>query len=459
MAWEGWACFGGVEIVSTPRAGTYASTAGLPVLCQAGWFTRAALGDDDYDDITEAPWYDAYVPDSKGFLGVMGLSVEGTGGTGGSDWTDLLSDGARPGPLRRGAREVAYTVLLLATDHAALAYGLGWLSAALRGDLCDTNCDADELVVMAAQPVEPVSDEDEDCSPGNLRMRRDITLATDEEEAAWKRGNELQRTLYNCRLLEGPEVVERRRVSGGVVAEVTFTIKAGQPYWYGEPGLVWHMVEDATNPDDFYTEVHKGFRPGDIYVECEQQREDADCLQPPPDPNGTYDCPSVEPPVRPAKPVDPCYAGTEYAIAWRSLYRVRPGVAAEWFEKAIVIEFENGDNEIRGLMLRWHQNPLQRPPDPNNLDPCGVCAEMWIAYLPPYAKLTVDGRRQQAEVECLGKRVARPVLYGPGGGVFTWPTLDCGTSMILEIVTDGNDYGESHGSDVYFYLAPRQDAI
>lgn len=459
MAWEGWACFGGVEIVSSPRSASYAATAGLPVACGFSWFTSAALGYDGYGDITEAPWYDAYVPDSKGFMGVMGLSVEGTGGTGSSEWTDLLGDGARPGPLRRSAREVEFTTLLLATDEAALAYGLGWLSSALRGDLCDADCDADELVMMSAQPREPAIGEDDDCTPGQVRRRDDLWRAGEDDpdwEAAQRRGDELQRTLYNCRLLEGPTIEEKTRVSGGVIANVTFTIKAGRPYWYSEPSLVWHMSEDANDPADVVSEIWENYRPADIYLECEQLREDSDCLKPPP--NDRYDCPAVEPPVRPAKPVDPCYQGTEYPQARWSLYRVKPGVAPEWFEKALVIDFQNGDREIRGLLMRWHQNPLQRPPDWNNIDPCGVCAEMWLAYLPPHARLTIDGRREKAEVECLGKRVAQPVLYGPGGGVFTWPTLDCGTSMFLEIVTDG-EFAESTGTDAWFKLAARQDAI
>lgn len=453
MAYEGYACYGGVELINNARTAAYSRAAGLSVRCDGDPWLRDSLGDDPYVSTAEdpAPWYDRFVPDSKGFLGILGLDVQGTGGTSKSGWTDLLGDGARPGPLRRGAREIGFTALAIATDGGALSYGLGWLGSALRGELCDRSCDGDQLQMYAALPEPPR--ETTSCGdplpppgPGHL-------AALDAAHDAWVRGTQLLRTLYHCRLLEGPTITATRPITGGVLAEITFTIKAGVPYWYHEPSVVWKMSE--TRPEDFFTEVVTNWTSGYLYTECEQTRADANCLRPPPDPN--YNCPVVVPPVIAAPPKDPCYKGDFYPNGWRSLYRVPAGLAAEWLEKAPVIELTNGNRQIRSMLLRWHANPVNRPPRPENLDPCGVCAELWIAYLPAYAKIVIDGRRQRAHVECVGNKTAEPVLYGAGGGVYTWPVLECSTAMFLELAVDGR-YGESTGVDATISLAARQDA-
>jgi len=378
---------------------------------------------------------------------VVGMELEGVGGTGASGWTDLLQDGARPGPLRRGAREVAFTVHLFAADRAGLPYGLGWLASALRGDLCADGCEADELVMMAAPPEPPASAE-ADCA-GSPADARAVALADDPEG----RGNELERHLYRCRLLEGPTVESWTRITGAVQAEVTFTIKAGIPYWYYRPVDVWNLKD--TRPEDYWTAVVTNWDSQQVYDNCADQAENTACLIPPED--DRYPCPPINTPLYPNPPKDPCYAGDHYPIGWRTLYRIPEGLTTAWLEKAPVFRIDNGLRQIRSLMLRWYTNPLNRPPRPENLDSCSVCAELWLPYLPPYSHLVIDGRMEQATVTCNNGAVDVPTLYGAGGGVYTWPTLECSSSMILEMVIDGR-YGEPDGLDLQFQLADRQDA-
>ncbi|WP_221213633.1 hypothetical protein [Prauserella sediminis] len=449
MAWEGFACYSGMEIVNSARAAAYARAYGINVNCTGGPWMAESLGHAPYSspDQDDAPWYDAFNPDSKQFLGVVGSAIDGAGGTGSSSWTDLLSDGARPGPIRRGAREVGFTATLVAADRAALAYGLGWLASALRGDLCNDAGEADQLVVYAAPPVPPAATPSEPCTTALYSRAAPV----DFDAAA--RGDELERTLFRCRLLEGPEIASMTRIQGGVTAEVTWTIKAGVPYWYHRPTVLWALSN--TDLDDHWTAVALNWDSQQIYADCERVEQDNSCLTPPPDAN--YDCPPLDTPIVPRPPKDPCYKGDFYPNAWRTLYRIPAGRTDSWLEKAPVFEIANGDRQMRSLMLRWHSNPAELPPHPDNLNPCGVCAELWIAYLPPYATLYVDSRRQVATVDCAGSRTAEPILFGQNGGVYTWPTLECSTGMYLEMVIDGR-YGVSQGLDLTISLAERQDA-
>lgn len=446
MPWEGFACYSGTEIVNNARAAAYGRVHGISVRCSGDPWLAPSLGHWPYisPDHDDAPWFDPSVPDSKGFLGVLGMSVTGGDGTAVSAWTDLLEDGARPGPLRRSAREVLFTADLIAVDKAALSYGLGWLASVLRGELCDTACDADVLQLYAAPPAPPPTAAG--CAPEPVFPKDGFDPA--------RRGDELERTLYQCRLLEGPTQESIAPIRGGVMSRVTWTIKAGIPYWYHRPAVVWTLSE--TRPEDYFTRVVGNWNSQKVYTDCAEAVDDNNCLVPPPDAN--YPCPPLTVPVVATPPRDPCYKGDFYRNGWQTLYRIPPGVAPSWFEKTPIIELDNGNRQIRSLLIRWRANPLGLPPtDPDHLDPCGVCAELWIPYLPPFAKLLVDGRRQVATVECVGDKRAEPVLYGKGGGIYAWPVLECSTAMFLELVTDG-DYGESKGLDLTISLAARQDA-
>src|SRR5690554_4486701 len=134
MAYEGYLCYAGTEVINNARAAAY-SQGLVNIHCNGGPWLPASLGDEPYTNpaADEAPWWDPAVPESRYFLGVAGLSVTGASdGTASSDWTDLLMDGAVPGPVRNGARELLFRVVLVGVGDAALSYGLAWLADTLR---------------------------------------------------------------------------------------------------------------------------------------------------------------------------------------------------------------------------------------------------------------------------------------------------------------------------------------
>lgn len=438
MTFHGYLCFAGTETINSARAGAYASLHGLTVQCTGCDGLAEALEGDGFggyrnpkDD--QAPWFDPNVPASRGFWGVLGLEVTGgSASTASTGWTDLLGDGATSGPLRRAAREVGLRVLLLARDDASLSYGLAWLASALRGSQC-RGCGGDELEMFAACPDTSRPFEKRDlCGTGN------DTGVWPWPDSGWKRGMNLARTLYDVALLEGPEMVARQTWPGGVTVEAEFTLKAGTPYWYHEPVTVASTATTPKTAPTWWQDHDPSFDTNTAWDACaaRQPEQSQSCLTDPENP--LQDCVPLPPPPIPQPPPDPCYPGGSYDPygAWRTFIQIPPQGLSEWLEKVPVITISPGHTPLRRVVVRWWSNPLQQPAGPDR-DPCLLCAELIVAYLPENSRFILDGRIQRGTVECGGDTYADPVLYGPQGAVYTWPTLDCTTAMVLEISVDG----------------------
>ena len=394
----------GTEIVSTERARAYAAGLGITsVRCEPCPNLPAVLGDKPYTlpQQDNAPWYDPAVPASREFAGVVGLDVAGADGTGQRTPTDLLGDGAAIGPLRRARRELTWRVALLASTDCGLSYGLSWLASALRGGACDTGgCRGDKLCVFACCPT----------GDGTNQLRH----------------------LYHVGLLDAPTVKTVYQIAGATsscatgatkggshIAEVEFSIVAGIPYWYRDPVPI--AGSDITSGGDA--------GPGDD-SDCQPE---ADCLFDP-------TCPAPGPPPTPPIPTDPCYPTGAFP-ARREVVTVPAGRVPAWSETVPIVQVNTGRGVLRRLTVRFYTNPAGKPCG-DALDPCLACAEMSIPYLPAGTLLTVDGRTRRAYVDCSGgagpEALAEPVLYGPAGGLFTWPVFGCGGTggMCIEIVSD-----------------------
>lgn len=402
----GWLEIAGTEVISTERARTYAAGLGITsVRCDACPNLPGVLGDAPYTLPQEdsAPWYDPAVPASREFAGVVGLDVNGADGTGTRTPTDLLGDGAAIGPLRRARRELTYRVALLATTDCGLSYGLGWLASALRGGDCDTGgCRGDELCAFACCPS----------GDGVAQLRH----------------------LYHVGLLDGPTIKTLYQIAGSGascttgagkggshIAEAEFTLVAGIPYWYREPVTI-----STTGGGDVDT---GGMAPGDD--DC---APDVSCLFDP-------TCPAPAPPPSPPIPTDPCYPTGEFPTR-RQVITVPAGRVPAWSEAVPIVQVNTGRGVLRRLTVRFYTNPAGDKCTSDQLDPCLACAELSIPYLPAGTLLTVDGRTRRAFVDCSGgsgpEALAEPILYGAGGGLFTWPVFSCGgaAGMCIEIVSD-----------------------
>lgn len=143
MGFEGFARFGGVEIVNNERARAYSWGADCPVAWLKGPRCETladALGDGSYDfaDMPDAPWYDASQPDVSGrFYGVFGLSFDGLkSSTRQLSVVEGVDDGASVGRTRKASRSVRVRAILIARGRDALDYGAAWLNAALNTGAC-----------------------------------------------------------------------------------------------------------------------------------------------------------------------------------------------------------------------------------------------------------------------------------------------------------------------------------
>lgn len=383
----------GNEVINSARAAVYAGARGVPLQCDPCPDIADAIGDLPYTDpVTDgAPWYDPAVPESLGVLGVLGLGVAGFDSSPVTrEPVQLVGEGAALGPLRRQHREIAYTVLLITADDCSQSYGLEWLSLALQGSACGS-CTGDEMCVFSCCPVD-----------GDTELRH----------------------LYDVGILDGPQVTETKYLStGAVLTTVTFTLAAGKPWIYHDPlptltDWVPLGVGDVVGPVD----------PDQVYQQCATA---APCASDPL-------CPSPPLPPRPPAPTSPCYP-EGLGTFRRSLISVSPLNQSAWLETVPVLEVRPGAQDMRRLIVRFWTNPQGNPCE-LEADPCNVCTDISISYLPSGSHLTVDGRVQRAVVECqqipFGTSTSTPVVYGPQGANFSWPAFSCPTGLCIEVWSD-----------------------
>lgn len=433
---QGWLAVGGQEVINNERYGVSAAALGLPT--PAGCRDAAGqqgcpalpvlLADAPYVHGTGVPWYDAGVPESAGFAGVYGVTVTGLdSATGTREVAPGVDDVGIVGQTRWGPRTMAFTVFLAATSEAALGYGLSWLDTVLRDD-CANPCGGATVCMLADCPTVVPAD-------------------SGAADAAWA---DLSRTLHDVVTVDGPKVVSRHELLGGVGATVEFTLVAAVPFIYRTPQEVAADLA-FTAP---------GASSG-CAVEWVPVGAGRGICPPQPvcgPPVSCLDDPWSAP--LPALPAAPQVAGAcitrlreGYAVA-----DAPPNLIPRWLDSVPVVTVRPGAAEMRRLTLRIHPNPAGRTiTDPADLDPCTALAEINVPYLPGGVELVVDGRSRQAWVNCPGGVVepAESALYGPDGGPWEWPRLTCGGAVTVLLLVDGDHYDASARVDVA--LAAQQD--
>ncbi|MEU7093037.1 hypothetical protein [Kitasatospora aureofaciens] len=412
--------FACTEIINSVRAATYAQKYCLPIECDACEGIPCALGHgpavDPYIPYVDpasdaAPWFDPAVPASANVLGFMGLDVSGfNSSTLSRKPVPLVGDGSALGIARRSHRVITYTVLMIVRDECALSYGLEWLASVLAG-CCDDGCNGNELNVFACCP---------ECE-----------------------GCDAMRTLYDVALLEGPAVESMEYLADGILVRLTFSLIAGKPWIFRNPlnaSETWRDLTAGTlvttNPDTAYD---KCVTPGD-------------CLEDPL-------CPSPALPSRVPVPIDPCYP-TGSATFRRTVLSVPTASVPNALEMVPVLELEVGSKDLRRLVVRFRASLTGTDCSDPLADPCAICGDIQIPFLPAGSVLTVDGRTQRAQLECatagVGSSTAAPTLYGAKGGAFQWPVWRCPEGMCIEILTTSATTGA--GTRARVLMVTRSDA-
>lgn len=405
----GWASFGGVEIINNARAAAYGAPLKSDCLCEGlpEWLGDVPYGSPDLDP---APWWDAGDPQLAGFLGFVGLGMDGIQRVPVQrSVSQLIGDGGALGALRYGPRDVTITAAAIALDECAMSAGLSWLAAVLEGRACGTSCDGETLCVASCCPVE-----------GS--------------------GPELERFLYGVGIVNGLDVTRRRAKAGGVlVFDVEFTVTATNPWIWRPPAVVgtgetWTQALDLIDP-----------RPDEPVV--------ADCLVDPL-------CPAPTPPPAPPLQVDDCYPVDPYAYKYVRM-PVPASAMGSNLAAAPVITIESGTFAARRIMVRWMSNPLGLPCDQlaAELDDWQSCAVAYIGYVPASTTLVIDTRTKTATVTCPGAQPvnALPKLLGIGGRPFAWPVIECATAACVEV--SAWDQAISPDARVTVELAEREALI
>lgn len=438
--WDGYLDFAGTEIINTARAVAYARGAGLPVRCQECTTLHLALGDEPYvaPNVDTAPWYDASVPESGQFLGVMGMSVSGlSSSTITRTPVSLVGDGSAIGAARRAHREIAFTVALIARGQRGLSYGIEWLAAALQGASCGATgvCDGGEMCMFSACPTETIADTE--CPTGDA-----TEIITEDPDGTL--GDAELRHLFDTAVLEGAALGEVRYLSGGFLwADATFTVVAGKPWIFREP------VMTLTDWVPLGTQAIVGpLDPDAVYDECETAEP---CLDDP-------TCPTPAMPPRPPIPADPCYEGGA-ALFRRALIEIDPISPPDWLEMVPIIEVSTGSAEMRRLIIRFWTNDSSQPCSSLS-DPCNACLDVSVSYLPAGALLTIDGRVQRAQVGCpqgdQGYVTTTPYIFGTAGQTFAWPVFSCPTGLCVEVLSLAS--ATAGNAQARVRMVPRSDA-
>lgn len=420
--YQGWLALAGTEIVNTNRAAAYARTLGITsVQCPGCPTLPRALEETPYSspDQDDAPWFDPTEPASKEFGGFVGLEVIGLSrAIGTRNIVPLTSDGAALHPLRRPHREIQIRVLALAKTECALSYGFNWLASALRGRMCSTGCSGDTLCFFTCCP--PCGPEPEPGEPDTCG------------DAYW-------RTMLNVGLLTMEQPTDVKKIPGGYLAQLTYTLAAGNPFIWREPVLM------ATGPTP--GQQLPNYQDPGVPPDC---AEPADCLR-------DDTCPPPPAPILPPVPIDACFPTGPFTASRLVVTLPRDRVPI-WSEKVPLIVVRAGSKRLERLTIRWYGNPTQRD-CATYIDPCAACAEVNIAFVPQGATLTIDGRIETAFVDCSGGPgliTAEPQLYGRGGTPFVWPVFGCSDGQCLEIIARADSISPDTTVEVYYVV--REDA-
>lgn len=439
--YDGYLDLAGQEVINTSRAIAYAREAGLNISCDDCPDLYAALGDEPYEGVAQdpAPWYDPNLPESRTFLGVVGMDVVGTSS---STLTrvpvPLVADGSAVGTPRKAHREVAYTVGLVARGECGISYGMEWLASTLQGGVCPgVACGGDEMCMFSCCPSEVAGGITDPCDPLPPPPGPPPPPVNG-------LGAAQLRHMYDVALLDGPALVQQQYLSGGLIwATVNFTLIVGKPWIYREPlRQLRDWIPLGTQP------VTEAIDPDAVYEQCPEFEP---CLQDP-------TCPAPPMPPRPPIPPNPCYEGGP-AVFRRVLVELDPLAPPEWSELVPVIEVSTGSAELRRLYVRFWSN-LHNQPCSQLDDPCKACFDVAVAYLPQGALLTVDGRVQRARVGCPqgteGFVYTSPTLFGAGGRVFEWPVFTCPTGLCVEVLSLAS--ATARNARIRVRMVPRGDA-
>ncbi|MER5699236.1 hypothetical protein ACWDBO_25615 [Streptomyces mirabilis] len=407
MATDWYMNYGGVEVVNHSRLNAYLDTVGSPLDgysgCGCPTFTAATLEELPYttpgDTASPAPWYDADVPESAEFAGVMVLQIEGL-----DDYpvqrtvTGGISGGGAIGPARALPRTITVTALVLGSTCCGVDYGLHWLGEVLQG--CGTGgCDGDCLTLYNCCPGEEL-----DAATFNSRHRR---------------------TLRRVALVDGPKVTARAGngcesgacQNGADILTVEWVMTAAVPWLWTDP---LPMLEVTPPMDLDGSCVQWCLLPPD---QCASGCRFAAC----PDPTAACADPRCKPstPPLPGAPLNTCFCLP--LAAERACYEMDLTGRPNWSSDVPIVTLRAGSSDLRNITIEVYEHgdqtlTCEQVADMNRCSPVNY----WhVTFVPAGGAVTLDGQTGRATVECGGVCESSPDVYGRDGQPPTYQALEC----------------------------------
>jgi len=397
MAYDGWFLYNDVEVVNLSRSAQLAEELGIEAMWtdpdDVAWI-QSALGGVGYNLITNAPWYDAGVPASSEFAGVVMLSLSGIDdSTRESVTVEYITDGGSSGKARNKTLPLVASVALIASTQRGAKFGKAWLDRMLSTGGARTFCAGSDLRYFSSEQEsdQPVPDQ---------MHRRDVSLT---------RGGSVTRKWSNhC----------------SAVWMVTFTWTANDPYEYGDE------IDQFTGLGGVVSGPTVASSGSETFVEQE-------CP--------VYDYSPVYDPLYPAL-VAPPTAPDFYPEGWTLI----PGVTIDRFW----VRLEPTEPSALGLvpmltlttdeearMVRvsiWSQES----------GPDVICDPLWCAivtYLPPGGEFIIDGEQQASYLwdgVSTTVRRADSVVFTTGARPMTWTPFNDPEGLLVTLdVIDGSSDG------------------
>lgn len=405
MAYEGWMEHNGVEVINVARTAALAPVMGLDAVrvrpAKVAWI-QDALGTSGYDDITEAPWYDAGVPASMEFAGVLPQAVQGLDdSTLESATTEYTSDGGHSGYARNTTLSIVFNVVLVGTTERGVEYGKRWMDRVLRGgNGARRFCSGSDLTYFRYG------------APGAPKVhRRDVSLS------------------------RGSSITRKHSTRCATAWTATFTMTANDPYEYGEEqpmladlgGTVTGPAVTASGSVDM------------TYTSCPE-----------------YDYSPIFDPLHPAlveSPHAPDFypdgwtltSGLPFTRRWARLTPVEPSGLLN------VPVFTLTAGAVEARMVRVSVWPGDAAADSQ----CDPLFSVVVTYMPPSQEFVIDGEQRAAYLwDGVGTAVRRTdsLIYGPGAKPVEWAAFNDHGGLLVTL-----DQFGSGGVRASLALVPKSD--
>lgn len=415
MGYDGWVEFGGRELFNLSRTTQLCEVMGIDMLWTSSddvsWI-EAALGGSDYDDITEAPWYDPAYDASAEFAGFVPLGLAGLSDSSRAATTiEYVTDGGSSSKGRNSTLSIVANVALMASTDRGADYGRRWLSTFLARTGSDATCAGEELRYFRtrAEVGQPVPE---------VAHRRDVSLT------------------------RGVTVTRTRRVADcAVMLVVTFTLTANDPFEYGDAVPMFTALGG----------VPAGNRITDsgsltiTYSECP-----------------AYDYSPLDDPLYPSL-VPPPTAPDFYPDGWDLL----PGDAMkrEWVRLTAIHPSLMDLVPVLTLTTAVAARMVRISIWPGDTPLASQCDPLWvgvISYLPTGFTFTIDGERKAAYAwDGVGESVRRTdgLVYSDGARPLQWASFDnpSGLLVTLDTKSDPSDFDGDGTLRVAMSLVPKND--